>query len=129
MQVGKELKRIEGIHKLVPSRTQLNLEANTILDLVGSEGIDVNEAALLVSHGNNMAITLGIRNGLFVNHPTSVIFGKQMDLICQRNHDLGAKKLIFDVYLDPLIRTSQQCMTYFGKVQKVTPGLYVAQQQ
>jgi hypothetical protein len=129
MQIGKELKRIDGLHKMIPSGTQLNLEADMILAVVRTEGIDVNEAALLVPHGNNMAITLGIRNGLFVNHPTSVIFVEQMNLICQRNYDFGAKRLIFDTYLEPLFRDSEKCITYFGKLQKVTPRLYVAQQQ
>lgn len=129
IQISKELKRIDGVHKMIPSRTQLNLEANKILAVVRSEGIDSNEAALLVPHGNNMAITLGIRNGLFVNHPTSVIFVEQMNLICQRNYDFGVKRLIFDTYLEPLIRDSEQCITHFGKLQKVTTRIYVTQQQ
>lgn len=129
MQIGKELKRIDSLHKMIPSGTQLNLEADKILAVVRTEGIDVNEVALLVPHGNNMAITLGIRNGLFVNHPTSVIFVEQMNLICQRNYDFGVKRLIFDTYLEPLFRDSEKCITYFGKVQKMTSRIYVTQQQ
>jgi hypothetical protein len=128
-QIGKEIKRIEGVHKMVPSPTQLDLEAKTILDIVRSKGININETALLVPYGNNMAITLGIRNGLFVNHPTSVIFVEQMKLICQLNHDSKAKHLIVDSYLEPFFRESQQCMTYFGELQRITPKIYLTQQQ
>jgi hypothetical protein len=129
IQMENEFERIGWNYKMVPSNTQLNLEADTILNVVKSEELNINETALLVPYGNNMAITLGIRNGLFVNHPTSIIFGEQVDLICQLNHDLGVKRLVFDAYLEPLISESKKCTEYFGKLQKVAPKIFITQQE
>jgi hypothetical protein len=127
-QIEAELKRIDGMNKMVPNSKQLDLEAKEIVRIIHSAALNTPEVALLVPYGNNMAISLGIRNGLFVNHPTSIIFGKQMDLICKRNHDLGAKWLIFDSYLEPLFNKSQECSLFFGKSKFVAPKLLLTSQ-
>jgi len=122
-QTKREFERFSNESHVLTIGAELNSMADSIQKIVSSEKMNPNKTGLLVPFGNNMSINLGISNGLFVNHPTSVIFVQQMDFICKRNVDLGRQWLILDSYLADLFRMSKQCSTNYRDPKFLTPNL------
>jgi hypothetical protein len=123
--LNQEFERLNSKSAVTTTSALLHSEANLIKEIVRSEDMISNQIGLLVPFGNNMSISLGIKNGLFVNHPTSVIYVEQMNFICKRNLELGRKWLILDSYLEDLFNKSKECLTHFHKPRQVTPEFLV----
>jgi hypothetical protein len=124
-QIKREYERLSNQSNTVTMNMELNSKAESIRRIVISEKMNPDQTGLLVSFGNNMSIVLGISNGLFVNHPTSVIYVQQMDFICKRNVDLGRQWLILDSYLAYLFRMSKECSTNYRDPDLLAPNLLV----
>ncbi len=126
IQVKNEINRIVSKDEFVPTSSELETQLDSIRGIVQEIKLPLRSISLLTSYGNNMSINLGIRNGLIVNHPTSIIFKKQMDTVCERNYSLGAKVLIADSYLKPFLLNSKTCSKYFGDLQVVNDRIFLA---
>lgn len=122
-QSKREFLRLSNESKVLTMNMELNSKAESIRKIVSSENMNPDQTGLLVSFGSNMSINLGISNGLFVNHPTSVIYVHQMDFICKRNADLGRQWLILDSYLADLFRMSKECSTNYRDPKLLTTNL------